>query len=77
LIRDAIKTHPNMGNTELAEMINNSSARDEDKLQVKTQDVGFLTTVRKALKTKANPRKLCLVAAAGGRLRNTITSTRV
>ena len=39
LIRDAIKAHPNMGNTELAEMINSSDARREDKISVKPGDI--------------------------------------
>jgi hypothetical protein len=39
LIRDAIKAHPDMGNTELAEMINSSDARKEDKISVKPGDI--------------------------------------
>jgi hypothetical protein len=39
LIRDAIKAHPAMGNTELADLINNSDARREDKIKVKTGDI--------------------------------------
>ena len=33
LIRDAIKAHPHMGNTELAELINSSDARKDDKIR--------------------------------------------
>ena len=39
LIRDTIKAHPNMGNTELAEMINSSDARRDDKISVKPGDI--------------------------------------
>jgi len=39
LIRDAIKAHPKMGNTELAELINSSDARQEDKIKVKPGDI--------------------------------------
>jgi hypothetical protein len=39
LIRDAIRAHPNVGNTELAEMINKSPARKEDKITVGPADV--------------------------------------
>jgi hypothetical protein len=39
LIRDAIRAHPNMGNTELAELINGSDARQEDKIHVKVVEV--------------------------------------
>jgi hypothetical protein len=40
LIRDAIKAHPKMGNTDLANLINSSDARKEDKIEVTAQDVG-------------------------------------
>jgi hypothetical protein len=39
LIRDAVNAHPDMGNTELAEMINASPARKEDKISVKPGDI--------------------------------------
>jgi hypothetical protein len=39
LIRDAIEAHPDKGNNELAEMINTSPARKEDKFEVRAQDV--------------------------------------
>ncbi len=39
LIRDAVNAHPDMGNTELAEMINASPARKEDKLSVKPGEI--------------------------------------
>ena len=39
LIRDAIKAHPHMGNTELAELINGSDARSEDRIEVKANDI--------------------------------------
>jgi hypothetical protein len=39
LIRDAIKAHPDLGNTELAEMINSSDARQHDKISVKASDI--------------------------------------
>lgn len=39
LIRDAIKAHPHMGNTELAELINSSDARKEDRIEVKANDI--------------------------------------
>jgi anti-sigma factor RsiW len=39
LIREAIKAHPDKGNTELADMINGSDARQHDKLKVTAQDI--------------------------------------
>lgn len=39
LIRDAIRSHPKLGNTELAELINGSDARKEDKIKVTAQDI--------------------------------------
>jgi hypothetical protein len=39
LIRDAIKAHPTMGNTELADLINSSDARQQDKVRVKAGDI--------------------------------------
>jgi hypothetical protein len=39
LIRDAIRAHPDKGNKELAEMINASPARKEDKIEVKPGDI--------------------------------------
>jgi hypothetical protein len=39
LIRDAIKAHPKMGNTGLAELIMGSDARKEDGIKVTAQDV--------------------------------------
>jgi hypothetical protein len=39
LIREAINTHPKMGNTALAKLIMGSDARKEDKLKVKASDV--------------------------------------
>jgi len=39
LIRDAIKAHPNKGNKEIAELINDSHDRMDDKIKVTPQDV--------------------------------------
>jgi hypothetical protein len=39
LIRDAIHAHPSLGNKELAEMINASDARKEDRIDVKRSDI--------------------------------------
>jgi hypothetical protein len=39
LIREAVRAHPDMGNTELAELINSSDARQEDKIKVKPGDI--------------------------------------
>ena len=39
LIREAITTHPDFGNTELAEAINGNDARKQDKISVKASDV--------------------------------------
>lgn len=39
LIRDAIRAHPDLGNTELAELINDSDARQEDRIRVKAGDI--------------------------------------
>src|SRR5262249_4692180 len=52
LIRDAIKAHPKVGNTELANMINSSPARKEDRIRVEPNDIA---KQRQAMK-KLNPR---------------------
>lgn len=39
LIRQAITAHPNKGNTELAEMLNDAEERMDDKIKVTAQDV--------------------------------------
>jgi hypothetical protein len=39
LIRSAISAHPDTGNTALAEMINSSPARKEDKIKVSANDI--------------------------------------
>jgi hypothetical protein len=39
LIRQAITTHPGKGNTELAELLNDSHDRMDDKIKVTAQDV--------------------------------------
>ncbi len=39
LIRDAIKAHPNKGNKEIAELINDSHDRMDDKIKVTPQDI--------------------------------------
>lgn len=39
LIREAIRAHADLGNTELAELINSSDARKEDKIKVTANDV--------------------------------------
>jgi hypothetical protein len=39
LIRDAITDHPDMGNKALAEMINGSAARKQDKIEVSANDI--------------------------------------
>jgi hypothetical protein len=47
LIREAIKAHLNMGNTELAELINASDARKEDRLEVTANDIAQQKTALK------------------------------
>ena len=47
LIREAIKAHSNMGNTELAELINASDARKEDRLEVTANDIAQQKTALK------------------------------
>ncbi len=39
LIRDAIKAHPKKGNKEIAELINDSHDRMDDKIKVTPQDI--------------------------------------
>jgi hypothetical protein len=39
LIREALGTHPDTGNTELAELINDADERMDDKIKVTAQDV--------------------------------------
>ena len=39
VIREAIKAHPNKGNKEIAELINDSHDRMDDKIKVTPQDV--------------------------------------
>jgi hypothetical protein len=39
IIRDAIKAHPKKGNTEIAELINDSHDRMDDKIKVTPQDI--------------------------------------
>jgi hypothetical protein len=65
LIRDAIKAHPKLGNKGLAELINSSDARKQDKIVVKASDVAQQRQAMKklaegpaataALKTKKKP----------------------
>jgi hypothetical protein len=47
LIRKAIGEHPDKGNTELAEMLNDAEERMDDKIKVTAQDVA---TQRQAMK---------------------------
>lgn len=60
LIREAIKAHPRMGNTELAELINSSDARKEDKISVKPGDIA---AQKQAMKKAGET----VPAATGGR----------
>jgi stage V sporulation protein SpoVS len=53
LIRDAIKAHPDKGNTALAALINGSDARKQDKITVSANDVA---AQRQALKKVAEAR---------------------
>ena len=39
LIREAIRAHPNKGNNEIAELLNDSHDRMDDKIKVTPQDV--------------------------------------
>jgi len=55
LIRDALKAHPGMGNTELAETINVSPARKEDGIEVTAQDVAAQKQALKNLGETAAP----------------------
>jgi hypothetical protein len=74
VIRAAIQAHPHMGNTKLAELINDSAERLDDKIKVKVNDVA---NQRLALKKKggsaAEPAAVAQVepgpAAGNGRKR--------
>lgn len=55
LIREAIAAHPDKGNTDLAEMINSSDARKEDKIKVTAQEVASQKQAMK--KSAAMPAK--------------------
>ena len=39
LIREAIKANPDLGNTEIAELLNGSEDRKRDKIEVKPGDI--------------------------------------
>jgi hypothetical protein len=58
LIREAIAAHPRFGNTQLAELINGSEDRKNDKIQVNATDVSNQRQALKALngKKKKAPR---------------------
>src|SRR5260221_210515 len=58
LIREALGTHPDKGNTELAELINDADDRMDDKIKVTAQDVA---AQRQAMK---KPGALTVPAAA-------------
>src|SRR5262245_85427 len=47
LIREAIRAHPDKGNTDLAELINSSDARKEDKIKVQPGDIAAQRQARK------------------------------
>jgi hypothetical protein len=54
VIRDAIKAHPDKSNKELAELINSSDARKEDKINVTPADVNQQKQALKKLAVPAN-----------------------
>src|SRR4051794_39768666 len=68
LIREALKANPKLGNTELAELINSSDARKEDKIKVTSTDVGNQKQALKELNGKAKkaskPKKALAAKAA-------------
>lgn len=53
LIRDAIRAHPDLNNKPLAELINSSDARKEDKIQVTALDVAQQRQALKNLEKEA------------------------
>jgi hypothetical protein len=53
LIREALKANPKLGNTELADLINSSDARREDKIKVTATEVGSQRQALKELNGKA------------------------
>ena len=67
LIREAIAANRKLGNTELAELINSSESREEDKIQVTATDVSNQKQALKALngsaKKKPKARKATATAA--------------
>lgn len=52
LIRDAITSHPNKGNTEIAEMLNGDEERKADRIKVSARDVA---TQRQAMRKVGTP----------------------
>jgi hypothetical protein len=54
-IREAIQAHPEMGNTELEELINASDARREDKIKVKPGDIAAHKQAMKKSGTAPTP----------------------
>jgi hypothetical protein len=66
LIRDALKAHPGVGNKELADMINSSPARREDRIVVRPADVA---QQKQAMKKSA--RGAGRAAAKNGRRKST------
>jgi hypothetical protein len=63
LIRDAIKNNPDLGNTEIAQLINGSDERKKDKIEVKPGDIA---AQRQAMK-KAGVAVVPAVAAEADR----------
>jgi hypothetical protein len=68
LIREAINANPNVGNTKLAELINGSDDRKQDKIKISAGDVNQQRQALKALngkpKKKPKPHKAATSKAA-------------
>jgi hypothetical protein len=54
VIREAIRTHPDKGNADLAELINSAEARKEDRISVTAADVNQQKQALKKLAVPAN-----------------------
>jgi hypothetical protein len=57
LIRDAITAHPNKKPKDLADLINSSDARKQDKINVTPGDVSLQKQALKQMKGSAKPKK--------------------
>ena len=63
LIRETIKAHPNKGNTALAALINDSDARQEDRIKVTANDIA---QQRQAMKKAKGAAERATAVSNGG-----------